>query len=335
MSSFWAMTKANLKMTVRNRTALFWNLVFPALFIVIFGSVFGNDQIDITVSVTGDESAYQAEVSQVFIDSDAFGLRSGGTIEGELETLEEGDTDIVLVFGTAASAGALPPVDLYYDETSGPTGEIAISAVNQVLLGVAQGEDAAPIEAIAVTGQDISFMDFFLPGILAMAIMNSGIIGLSTAFVTYRERGILRRIKVTPFRLSSFVGSRIVSQLIVAVPQALILTFIAWLFFDLTLRGNPLMILFLIFLGSLAFLAVGFAVSSVARNVESAASYANLIAFPMLFLSGVFFDLDSAPTWLQPITKILPLNYLVDALRETMTQGKGSRISGSISWFWL
>jgi ABC-2 type transport system permease protein len=230
---------------------------------------------------------------------------------------------VVLVFDEAPESGGFPNVQLYYDETAGPNANIAISSVQQVLLSVAQAENPVPVEVIPITGADISFMDFFLPGILAMAIMNSGVIGLSTTFVSYREQGILRRIKVTPFRLSSFIGSRVASQLIVAVPQALILVGIAWLFFDLTLRGNPALIFFVIVLGSLAFLAIGFAVSSIARNVETAASYSNLITFPMLFLSGVFFDIDSAPSWLQPITKVLPLHYLVDALREPMTRGSG------------
>ena len=87
------------------------------------------------------------------------------------------------------------------------------------------------------------------------------------------------------------------------------------------LRGNPLLILGIIIAGSLAFLAIGFAISSIARNAETAASYANLITFPMLFLSGVFFAVDTVPTWLQPVLKILPLAYLVDALRQPMTLG--------------
>jgi ABC-2 type transport system permease protein len=84
-----------------------------------------------------------------------------------------------------------------------------------------------------------------------------------------------------------------------------------------------LLILVVIFAGALAFLAIGFAVSSIAPNVETAATFANLITFPMLFLSGVFFDVDAAPDWLEPLTKILPLRYLVDALREVMSRGKG------------
>ncbi len=317
------MIVANLKMTVRNRTALFWNLVFPAIFILIFGAVFSNDQIDIRVGVTGEQSAYEAAVVESLENSDVFTVELGGTPDSELQALSDSDRDVVLVFGAEPASGGIPPVQLYYDETAGPNANVAIGSVNQVLLTAAQSENPLDVEVTPVTGADISFMDFFLPGILAMAIMNSGVIGLATAFVTYRERGILRRIKVTPFPLSHFIGARVASQLIGAVPQSLILVAIAWLFFELHLRGNAVLILLVITLGSLAFLAIGFAVSSIARNVEASASYANLITFPMLFLSGVFFDLDNAPEWLQPITKVLPLSYLVNALREPMTRGKG------------
>jgi ABC-2 type transport system permease protein len=322
MRAFLAMIRANLKMTVRNRTALFWNLIFPALFILIFGAVFDQGQIEFDVGVAGESSAAYEATIQTLEAEQAFSVTVEDDTETALEALKDGDRDVVLVFGEENGA-ATPPVQIYYDETDQSNAQIAVGAVNNLLLRVLQGEEGTIAQPVAVTGQDITFMDFFLPGILAMAIMNSGVIGLSTAFVTYRERGILRRIKVTPFRLTSFISARVVSQLIVAVPQSLILIGLALLFFDFTLRGNPLVILLVIFLGALAFLSIGFAVSSIAPNVETAASYSNLITFPMLFLSGVFFDIDFAPEWLKPITRVLPLRYLVDALREPMTRGNG------------
>jgi ABC-2 type transport system permease protein len=323
MKPFLAMTRANLRMTVRNRTALFWNLIFPALFILIFGAIFSDETLDIEVGITGETSDFRSAVVDQLHRNEVFTVKTGDDAGSELAKLEDGDRDVVLVFGPEPPDGGVVPVHLYYDETDGPNAQIAVSAIRQVLMEVAQGENPVPIQVEAVSALDISFMDFFLPGILGMAIMNSGVIGLSTSFVTYRERGILRRIKVTPFGLPSFVGSRIVSLLIVAIPQALILVGIAKLLFDLHLRGNPLLVLVVIFAGALAFLAIGFAVSSIAPNVETAATFANLITFPMLFLSGVFFDVDAAPDWLDPLTKILPLRYLVDALREVMTRGKG------------
>ena len=322
MPALWSMIQANLKMSVRNRTALFWNLAFPAIFILIFGAVFGRDAgVSFTVGIAGEASALRDGTVAAMEAADAFAVEQGDAA-AELVELEDGERDVVLVFGPAGADGR-PAIDLAYDETDGPNARIAVAATRQVLLGVAGGETPLAIAERAVTSTEVSFMDFFVPGILAMSLMNSGVIGLSTAFVIYRERGILRRIKVTPFPLWAFILARVASQLLVAVAQSLILIVLARLLFDLHLRGNPLLILAVILLGALAFLAIGFAISGFARNAETAASYANLVTFPMLFLSGVFFAVDSAPAWLQPITRLLPLRYLVDALREPMTRGRG------------
>jgi ABC-2 type transport system permease protein len=334
MRAFRTMVRANLKMTVRNRQALFWNLVFPALFIVIFGTIFGRDSgVNFTVGLAGDVSSplYLETLAAMKNegpngdDSDAKGIFKvkTGSEADELKKLKDGDRDVVLVFGPQPADGGFPAVQISYDDTAGPNARVAVSAVRQVLLSVAQGENPVPITEQAVSGQNIDYIDFLVPGIVAMALMNSGVIGLSTAFVTYRERGILRRIKVTPFPLTSFVLARIVSQLTVAVAQAVILVGMARVLFDLHLRGSIPLIGVTILLGALAFLSIGFAISGFARNAETAASYANLITFPMLFLSGVFFDLGSAPSWLKPLTRVLPLRYLVDGLREPMTRSRG------------
>ena len=325
MRALRAMVKANLKMSVRNRMALFWNLAFPAIFIVIFGAVFGRGPgVDFSVGFAGPSSRFQDRVAAVMAGNASFTVETGEA-GAELEALRDGDRSVVLVFGSdpEPAGGGVPPVTLYYDASDGPTAQLAVGAVRQVLTGLAGGPDPIAIAELPVATEEVTFMDFFLPGILAMSLMNSGVIGLATAFVVYRERGILRRIKVTPFPLTSFLLARVVSQLIVAVAQALILVGLAWALFDLHPRGNPLLILLVIIVGALAFLAIGFAISGFARNVEAAASYANLVTFPMLFLSGVFFSIDSAPAWLQPVTRVLPLAYLVDALREPMTRGNG------------
>ncbi len=323
MKSFWAMVGANLKMTVRNRTALFWNLAFPALFILIFGAVFSNDSgVSFDIGVVGPESAAKERANAALTGTEAFNVTTGSE-DDELNALEESDRDIVLVFGEAGANGASPPIQLYYDNTSGPNAQVAIGAVRQVLAAAFGDASDLQISEQSVSSTSISFIDFLVPGIIAMSLMNSGVIGLSTAFVSYRERGILRRIKVTPFPLGSFILARVVSQVLVAVAQSIILAGLAMLIFGLEIRGNLVLILFVILLGALAFLSIGFAISGIARNTETAASYANLVTFPMLFLSGVFFSIDSAPDWLKPITRILPLSYLVDGLREPMTRGRG------------
>ncbi len=324
MTAFLAMVKANMKMVLRNRQALFWNLAFPAIFILIFGAVFsGGSQVSFDVGVAGEPSPYRdAVVSRLEADDATFDV-STGTTEEELHKLDDSDRDMVLVFAASGEGQPASPVEIAYDDTSGPIADVGVNVVRQVLLGVAGAEDAVPITTRAVASLDIDFIDFFVPGILAMSLMNAGVIGLATSFVTYRERGILRRIKVTPFSLTSFILARIVTQLMVAVLQAGILVALGRLIYGLTLRGNVLVILLAIAVGALCFLSIGFAISGIARNTETAASYGNLITFPMLFLSGVFFDIDSMPSWLRPFVRLLPLRYLVDALREPMTRGSG------------
>lgn len=320
MKSIWAMTRANLKMSLRNRQALFWNLAFPALFILIFGAVFGRGlKLDINVGLVEPMSAYGERVALAMGSSSAF-IVTRGSAETEIAALEAGSRSVVLAF---PESGGQPEAVIYSGPMTDPNSAVAQSAVREVLLAASGRSLPATITQETVNTAQISFMDTFLPGILAMSLMNSGIIGLSTAFVNYRERGILRRIKVTPFPLTSFILARVLSQVVMAVLQSVILVAMAWALFDFQPRGNLALTFLTILVGALAFLAIGFAISGISPNAETAASYANLITFPMLFLSGIFFSMSNAPTWLQPITKILPLPYLVDALRDVMTYGRG------------
>jgi ABC-2 type transport system permease protein len=321
MQSFWAMVVANLKMTVRNRQAIFWNLAFPAIFILIFGAVFGGDTTgNIDVGVAGPDSPTRDRVIAGLQATEGFTVHTGSE-DGELEALVNNDREVVLVVPEAVTADS--PIGFSYNAQGGPTGSIAQAAVQNALLGILGEVGGVPVEATAVSTENLTFIDFFIPGILAMSIMNSGVIGLSTAFTSFREKGILRRIKVTPFALWKFILARIVASMLVILATSAILVGIAALVWDFTLRGNWLLSLLVIVIGSLTFLSIGYAISSFARNTEAAASYANLVTFPMLFLSGVFFPVTSMPDWLQPVLNVLPLKYLVDALRQPMMYGRG------------
>lgn len=321
MNSFLAMLVANLKMTVRNRQAIFWNLAFPAIFILIFGLVFGSDSLSsFDIGIAGADGPAREQVLAGLGSSDAFHLHEGSE-EEELQALNDNDRQIVLVL--PETVGPDSPIQFYYNEQGGPTGSIAQQTTQNALYQIFGSGEQVPIDARAVSTRDITFIDFFVPGILAMSIMNAGIIGLSTAFTSFREKGILRRIKVTPFALWKFILARIASQIVVIFATSAILIGLAMVVWDLEVRGNWLLISLSILIGALAFLAIGYAISSFAKNTEAAASYANLITFPMLFLSGVFFPIGSMPGWLQPIINVLPLRYLVEALRQPMMYGKG------------
>lgn len=324
MKALRYMVVANLKMTVRNRTALFWLLAFPVLFIVLFGFLLGGSDFSVTVGIAGADSSPQAaQVTEQMQGVSAFEVHTGDR-EAEMEALREGDRAVVVVFEPGAQAGQTA-AHIYFDQSDPQTSQIAVSAVQQFLSEANQAITGAPQAIVAtvegVSTDQIRYIDFLVPGILAMSIMNNGLIGLSSAFVTYRERGILRRIKATPFPLWSFILARIVTQVLIAVVQAGILIAVGMMLFDLKIVGDWLSVAAAVTLGSLAFLSIGFLISGFARNTEVADSLSNAIAFPMMFLSGVFFPVDSAPAWLQPITKVMPLTYFANALRDIMVHG--------------
>jgi len=320
MQSFWAMVLANLKMTVRNKQAIFWNLAFPAIFILMFGAVFSNSGLSaFDVGIAGGDSELRVAVTQAMQQSDAFKV-SEGTVDEELAALKNDDRSVVLVF---PGEGAGDTIEMYSSNAGGPNAQIATGTVRSVVMEVVGASSGVRVEQQQISTLNASYIDWFVPGILGMSLMNSGIIGIATAFVSYREKGILRRIKVTPFALWKFILARIVAALVVALVTSGILVGIGWLAWGLTVRGNPLLIIGVLILTAVAFLAIGYAIAAFARNTETAASYANLITFPMMFLSGVFFPLGSMPDWLQPLIRLMPLKYAVDALRQPMLYGHG------------
>lgn len=321
MNSFITMVVANLRMQIRNRQALFWNLAFPAIFIIMFGLVFNNNGgvSSFDVGIAGGNTHFRSQVVSAMRGSDIFNVHEG-TADDELAALENDDRTVVLVFPNDANASS---VDLYSSNTGGPNSQIAVSATRQVVSEVAGAAGGFTINAKAVSTRDATYIDWFVPGILAMSLMNSGIIGIATSFVAYRERGILRRIKVTPFPLWKFLTARIVSGLIMSLITSGILIGVGKVLWGLNISGNWGVILIAFVLSAVSMLAIGYAIAAISRNTETAASYSNLITFPMMFLTGVFFPIGTLPGWLSPLIAILPLKYAVDALRTPMLDGEG------------
>jgi ABC-2 type transport system permease protein len=157
---------------------------------------------------------------------------------------------------------------------------------------------------------------------VAFSIMTSSVIGVSSRMVGYREQRILKRLRATPLAPLEFVGSNVISQLVVVLVQVVVLTALATTVFGVHIAGNMVTAIILALIGGLAFLTIGFALSGLARTVEAASALANVVTMPMMFLSGVYFPVSSAPAWLKPIIGILPLTYLANGLRDVMLHGK-------------
>jgi ABC-2 type transport system permease protein len=169
-------------------------------------------------------------------------------------------------------------------------------------------------------------MDFFVPGVVAMSLMQLGIFG-SLTMVSLRERQILKRLGATPLPRRTLVLSQATMRLLIAVVQTFIILTVGRVAFDVQVGDQFVLMLAFILLGGLSFVAMGYVVASFARTEAAGTAIVQVIQFPMMFLSGIFWPIEFAPDWLEPVIKLMPLTYLGDALRQVMVEGSSKLFS--------
>jgi ABC-2 type transport system permease protein len=249
-----------------------------------------------------------------------------------LEQMRDGDLDALVVvpdgLGQAMTGGAGTGtpfrLTVYTDPSSQTSSTTVLQIVNQVVGGMNQGLSGVPpalaVEPRALQTQNISAAAYFVPSILAMALMQLGVFA-AIPLVAQREKLILKRLNATPLSRATLVGSNVAMRLLIALVQTVLIIGIGAQLFGVAIVGNVVLLAALIVLGALTFLAIGYVIASYARTEESANALTSVVQFPLMFLSGIFFPIAFMPDWLQPVAALLPLTYLGDALRQTMVGG--------------
>ncbi|HEX6655012.1 MAG TPA: ABC transporter permease [Candidatus Limnocylindria bacterium] len=329
---YWALFIASVKMFIRNRAALFFSLVVPLLIMLIFGvlNFGGTTQVSLGLVDQANNQA-SATLRSALNRTDAFEIQTGEQ-PGELDELKEGHRDLVLVIpaGFELQPASDPSRQLTaYTNLSKPQqaqigGLLLNAVVSQVMLAAGQpGGPVGPVVKVTeLPGRNLGYIDFLVPGMLALTVMQLGIFSVAFGFVQLKRTGALRRLFATPTSPAYFLGAQVTSRLLIGLAQVLILLGVG-LWFGLQLVGSVALLLAVSVLGSCIFLAMGFSVAGWAKNEDQAAPVANLLSLPMTFLSGVFFPRDAMPDLLQRITEFLPLTYLSDALRKIANDGAG------------
>lgn len=335
MNALRSLTVANIRSFVRDRAAIFWTIAFPVVFVLLFGSIFsGRGPTEFTLGwVDEDGTPGSAGLRQAFEGTRLFSITDGER-EPTLERMREGDFDAVVVVpagtgervqpGVAATPGAPLEIPVYTDASRQTTSTTIQQIVGQVLGGVNQALSGRPpvlaLRSEPLETEDITPAAYFVPSILAMALMQLGIFS-AVPLVAQREKLILKRLGATPLRRAALVGSNVLMRLLVAVVQTVMIVGIGALAFGVTVVGNPLVVAGLIALGALTFISIGFVIASYARTEEAATALTSIVQFPLMFLSGIFFPIEFMPDILRPVAAALPLTYLGDALRQEMVGG--------------
>lgn len=164
--------------------------------------------------------------------------------------------------------------------------------------------------------EGLSYANFLLPGGIGIVIVASAFIGMPINLTTYRETGVLKRLRVTPLRASTLALGFTISQFLFITLGIFVLFVVSKIFFDIQVIGSWLTLIGVIILGMITFLVLGSTIGSVAGSWRAATIIAQLIFIPMLFLSNLFMPVDIFPSWLQPVCKVLPLTPLNMLLRD-------------------
>ena len=326
MKAFRKLVVSEFKQFVRERTALFWTFAFPIFFILVFGAIFsGQDNVSFQVGlVVQDDSPPAQGLSAALKQMPVFKLNIGEK-DAELQALKDGDRRAVIVippdFGATLSRGERGSVDVYYDPAQTSSVQVVLPIIRRVVdeFDRALGQAPSLIELNEKTLQvrNLRSIDYLVPGILAMALMQLGIFA-AMPLIVQRESRVLKRLGATPLRRSTMVISIVAFRLLVALAQATVIILVARLVFHVPMLGSWPLLAGLIVLGTLTFLAMGYMLSSFAKTEETAVPILMAVQFPMMFLSGIFFPVEFMPDFMRPIMAAMPLTYLGDSLRQIM-----------------
>lgn len=301
----------------RDRSALFFTIAFPLMFLLVFGAIFGDGQSlsRTQVYVTGDGPIIRALPRDVLsierVPSVADGerrVRDGDRVA----LIAERDRKVVLRYAASDQVGA------------GVVQAIVGGVVNRANLELAGADRAFSVTAGQVEDESLDPIEFYTPGLLAWAVSVGAVFAVAIMLVGWREKGILRQLRLSPVGTGEIAAARVAVSVGVALVQTAVFFAVGVLAFDLDLSGAWWMAVPLVTAGTLAFLAIGLVVGAVSRTIDSASAISNLVVLPMSFLSGAFFPLDSSPGWLQAVARALPLSYLIEGLKDVTVRGQGA-----------
>jgi len=328
--------KLNTRRYFRDRTAIFFTVLFPLIFLFIFGGIFGKSgDVSFRVALI-NQSDYQ--IAKAFVDkaheqTKLFKIDANASdLDAAKEKMNRGELDAAIVlpndFG-ATKQGAKSPsgvAQIYYTQNNQQAAQTLVPVMQAVFQPInaqfVQTQLPFTVNAQQTNDRGLSSFDYTFSGLLGFSLLGLGIFGPVNIFPELKKQGILRRYSTTPIRVWQYFVANMISQVIIGLFAMSAMFIVAILVFHLNLVGNILELALFLALGIITMLGIGLAIGGWARNERQAAPIANLVTFPMMFLSGTFFPRFLMPDWLQQISSFIPLTPIIDGIRLIATEGK-------------
>ncbi|HEY8930608.1 MAG TPA: ABC transporter permease [Mucilaginibacter sp.] len=323
-----AIAKASFRSIIRSPSAVVFSLAFPLIFIVVFANIGGSGvTVDVGVSKRTDTTS---QLYHILKGTKVVHLVTDQSADDMAKNLAKGNLDAII---DIKQGNSTPPVTMHvqYTEASQQKGGIFKSLLQSIFFqinsrGNTVTQPVAQMTETTVKGREYKYIDFILPGMLGFSLLSSGVFGTAFVFLSLRLTLVIKRFFATPVKRYSIVLGEALARLVFSLLGAVFIIVIGHYFFGFTLVHGFVTVvnmLILAALGLIIFMGFGFTISGIAKNESTVPPLSNIITLPQFLLSGTFFATTAFPSWLQAISKILPLTYLNDAMRKVAFEGAG------------
>lgn len=317
----------------REKTTMFFTIAFPIILILVFGTIFmSQDNVEYHLCVQDlDQTNSSAQALKALELNGKFKITRVDPVVNAAQYVMDNKVDLVLVIPKGYESlllqrimfndfNASITITYIYDPSSSSVATKK-DILNSVLAGINQKMSGTPpfIRSAekSILTRKYRFIEFFVPGIIAMSVMTLSLFGTVDSDTELRQKGIIRKLSTTPITRTDWILSNILYQFILAVISTCAMLLVSYAVFDVSLHIDawlPALILLDVF----AFVGTGMILTRFVKEAQSAAAAANAVSFPMMFLSGSFFPIELMPGFLQKFARTLPLFYVNEGLRASM-----------------
>ncbi|MDX1455645.1 MAG: ABC transporter permease [Gammaproteobacteria bacterium] len=304
MKRFLAIFNARNREFIRDRSTLGWNIILPVVLVIGLGFIFSDDNKAMFKVAVLHHAASLDTLDEPFLETQHIQFFTAEDQVTAIEKVSRHQVDMLLDLRES------PPH--YWVNSSSPRGYV----LEQML-------PAGDYRKELAEGREVRYVDWLVPGILGMNMMFSCLFGVGYVIVRYRKSGFLKRLNATPLRAIEFISAQVASRLLLIMAITVAVYIGTDFFLDFMMNGSYWLLLLVTTLGAIAMISLGLLVAARVTSEELAGGLLNLVTWPMMVLSGVWFSLEGSPEIVQFASYIFPLTHMLEAARTVMIDGGG------------
>jgi ABC-2 type transport system permease protein len=316
--SLFQLIAVHFKTFFREPAILFWAILFPILMAWVLGIAFSNKGETVrTVYVTG-ASAAPDKIS----GEKLFGEETGNPFRIKFKTASSEESIRAIKRGVITLFIEVRNDSLiYHFDPLNADAQLTHLMLERGISGITVKNST--IQKLETKGT--RYIDFLIPGLIALGIMNSCIWGIGWNLIETRMKKLLRRMVATPMKKSVFLSSQVITRIILGCVETSLLFLFAYLYFGTTITGSVSAFIVVFLSGVFAFSGIGILVASRTAKTEIGNGLINAVTLTMTILSGIFFNYHNFPDWAISFIQMLPLTMLADAIRAVFIEAAGFR----------